>query len=110
MAQFEVFEESYQADQRETTRNNLDLSDVDALLQHLKESVIHDGFTNQFIQTMHYLMTIPGEETMGEQMWNNVQYIVHLGECVGTHEWSGSVWVCVAYLVCGWMCSDKCRG
>lgn len=66
-----------QADQRETTRKGLDLSDVDALLQHLKESVVQDGFTEQFVDVMHSLMTIPGEQTTGDQMWNNVRYIVH---------------------------------
>ena len=61
-------------------------SDVDALLGCLKDGVVQDGFTNQFVQVMHYLLTIPAEKTMGEQIWNNVQYIVHRATTVVAEE------------------------
>jgi len=77
IAQFDVFEEAYRSDKRETTLNNLDLSDPDALLTHLKDTVMEDGFTNQFIQVMHSLMTIPADDMLGEVIWNNCQLIVH---------------------------------
>lgn len=75
-AQIDIWENEQQKDHLQATKEGIDLSDIDECFAYLKESTRQDGFGEQLLAIIQFLMTIPHHRTLGEQIWNNCQHIV----------------------------------
>ena len=76
--QIEILEEEMDRDKQESRHLNVDLSDPLSVFNALKENAQDDGFSGQLLQTLQLLLTIPSDRSLGERLWNNVNYIVQL--------------------------------
>eukprot|EP00808_Paulinella_micropora_P027749 g92.t1 len=74
--QLNLFEEEQYEDQRKAQHNDLDLTDVDAIIGFLRSNFEHAGQTADFVLALQHFLNIPTERSLSQKMWVNVNYIL----------------------------------
>eukprot|EP00808_Paulinella_micropora_P000576 g57040.t1 len=70
--QLALFKTETAADQRETKREMMDMSDPDELFAFVKTQAVAEGFGFQLTQVLQCLSTIPSDQFSAEIMWDNI--------------------------------------
>ncbi|ETV96975.1 hypothetical protein, variant [Aphanomyces invadans] len=68
--QVEVFEGLMHSDMQDTIAHGLDLANVDAVVDRLKQRAKAHGWSDRLLHALLALLVIPGEISIGEKMWD----------------------------------------
>ena len=74
--QIKVFEGMMHADHEDTISMELDLSNLDNVIQAIRENCHQAGFQHHFLHVLHALLVVPTEISLGTKVWELVEEIL----------------------------------
>jgi len=82
--QCELLREEMRKDKQITEWKNIDLSDVDAVFNGVKETTRQHGFGDYYLRLLQNVSVIPGDPDVGESMWKAITFISQRATTTGS--------------------------